>query len=194
MKVLDIGCFTGDFLQILHENGADVYGVELQTQAVAIANQKLSGRVIQADVYGNDYPQIEFDFIPMLGVIEHVIDPIKLLDRATELLASKGWLMIQTPNSNSFLARILQKYWPPYAPVEHIHLFSRKSLELSLTERGYETVVFMPHWKRLPISYIYNMLRNFGSEFYCLTSPLYKIMPNFIKNIVLPFYVGEMII
>ena len=32
--VLDIGCFTGEFLQLAAERGAEVYGLELQPRAV----------------------------------------------------------------------------------------------------------------------------------------------------------------
>jgi len=46
LKVLDVGCFTGEFLSLMQERkDADVYGLELQADAVAIANQRLPGRV-----------------------------------------------------------------------------------------------------------------------------------------------------
>ena len=192
LKVLDIGCFTGDFLELLQSRGADVYGLELQGQAVEIANRNLPGRIFKADVFSNDFPQMEFDIITLLAVIEHVIDPVKLLRRSAELLKEGGILMLQTPNSASFLARAMGKLWPPYAPIEHIHLFTRKSLELALRELGFEDITYNPHWKRLPIAYVYNMMQNFGPEFYRLFRPLYLLLPRSTTNISLPFYIGEM--
>jgi len=193
-KILDIGCFTGEFLELLHQRGADVYGLELQSEAVDIADRKLPGRIFKADVFSNDFPQIPCDIITLMGVIEHVTNPVKLFRRSTGLLKEGGILMLQTPDSSSLFARTMGKFWPPYAPVEHIHLFSRRSLELSLNELGYANIEFMPHWKRLPISYVYNMFRNFGPEFYRLLGPLYKLLPRFVANSLLLFYIGEMIV
>jgi len=44
-QLLDIGSFTGEFIQIMDEYNFKVTGVELQSEAVKIANQKLPGRV-----------------------------------------------------------------------------------------------------------------------------------------------------
>lgn len=164
LKVLDVGCFTGDFLQILKAQGADVYGLELQGRAVEIANRKLDGRVFQADIDRADFPEMSFDVISLLAVIEHVIDPMHLLSRAQEFLRPGGLLLIQTPNSGSFLARMMRGLWPPYAPVEHIHLFSRESLTVALRQMGFTEILYEAHWKKLPVDYVFSMLQNYGAE------------------------------
>jgi len=193
LKVLDVGCFTGGFLELLSTRHASVYGLELQTEAMEIASQKFPGRIFQADVYGNNFPQIEFDVITLLGVIEHVIDPIKLINRSTDLLSRDGFLLIQTPNSGSLFARMMGRLWPPYAPIEHIHLFSRRSLEQILKRSGYQDIDFIPHWKGLPIAYVFEMMQNYGPEFQRLLRPAYSRLPVSITQWSLPFYIGEMI-
>jgi cyclopropane fatty-acyl-phospholipid synthase-like methyltransferase len=49
-RVLDVGCFTGELLVLLADRGAAVYGVELQAEAVKLANERLGGRVVQTDI------------------------------------------------------------------------------------------------------------------------------------------------
>jgi len=191
-KILDIGCFTGGFLQLLKSEGSDIYGLELQQEAVEIANKTLNGRVFNANVTTYNFPQKKYDIISLLGLIEHVPHPMELLYRSNELLKKDGLIIIQTPNSSSFLATILGKFWPPFSPVEHIHLFSRKSLELALYKSGFTNLEFVPHWKKLPVGYVYNMFNNFGPEFHFILKPLDKILKDL--NIPLPFYIGEMII
>jgi 2-polyprenyl-3-methyl-5-hydroxy-6-metoxy-1,4-benzoquinol methylase len=154
-KVLDIGCFTGDFLKILKDLGADPYGIELQNEAVEIANKSLNGQVYNADLLGFEFPQIEYDVVTMLGLIEHVVQPLELIKRAASLLKKKGLFMIQTPDSASVLAKVMNKHWPPYAPVEHIHLFSKQSLKKVLQELGFTSIKFYPHVKMLPVNYVY---------------------------------------
>ena len=192
LKVLDIGCFTGEFLQLLQDRGAECYGVEFQSQAVEIANQKFPGRVFKGDAFSNEFPSMHFDVITLLGVIEHVLEPVRLLRRCSALLNPGGILMLQTPNSASFLARIMRQLWPPYAPIEHIHIFSAKSLNTCLSELGFEEIIHTSHWKRLPISYVYANSKNFGAEFYRWFKPLF--LPLSKINISLPFYIGEIVV
>jgi len=194
LKVLDIGCFTGEFLEILQRKGADVYGIELQKEAVEIANKKLGGRVYKADIMDNEFPNMNFDIISLLGLIEHVTDPIRLLKKCSDLLKKNGIIFIQTPNSGSLFARIMRKYWPPYTPIEHIHLFSRSSLESVLKKEQFTNITFKQSWKKLPIGYVFDMLQNFGPEFYRIVKPFARIVHKIGKNISLPFYIGEMII
>lgn len=195
LRVLDIGCFTGEFLCLLKEKGvADIYGLELQPEAVEIASKKLPGRIFKADVFSEDFPIVPCDVITLLGVIEHVLDPVELLKRAYALLKQGGILMLQTPNSTSFLAHVLGRFWPPYAPVEHIHIFSKRAIFQILNRIGFVDITFQAHWKKLPVAYVYHMLQHFGPEFHRLFRPLFRMLPSYITDLCLPFYVGEMIV
>lgn len=194
LRALDIGCFTGGFLQMLQAHGVDVYGLELQGEAVAIANEHLPGRVVQADIDTADLPNKTFDIVSLLAVVEHVSNPIRLLRRSAELLRSGGFMIVQTPNSGSFLARAMRGLWPLYAPVEHIHLFSRQSLERALNNVGMQGIVYEPHWKRLQLDYVYRMLQNYGPEFHRLARPIYSRLPRRLTRGAARFYIGEMIV
>lgn len=196
LTALDVGCFTGEFLYCMHQQGADVYGIEYQQQAAKIANQKLPGRIVNADVLNDSFslPLPEFDVITLFGVVEHVIDPVGLIERMVPLLKKNGLLMIQTPNSSSMLARLMGKYWLPYTPVEHIHLFSTKSLEKTLRRNMFENIIFKAHWKTLSIAYAHSMLKTFGPKFYRISKSFFDILPKFITEIRMPFYIGEVIL
>lgn len=194
LKVLDIGCFIGEFLELMKEKGAQVYGFELQKEAVKIANEKLHGRAYRIDVMNDKFPEQKFDIVTMIGLIEHVTNPIKLIKKCKKILKKDGLIFIQTPNTDSLFAKFMGKYWPPYSPVEHIHLFSRQSLEKVLRTNGFQHIQFKQSWKKLPIGYVYNMLKNFGPEFYVITKPFNFIINTVLKDFSFPFYIGEMII
>lgn len=193
LKILDVGCFTGEFLEIMQKKGADVYGLELQKEAVAIANKKLPGRIFKNDIMNDEIPAQQFDVITLFGLIEHVTDPKKLLKKSFHHVKKGGIIMIQTPNSSSLLARILQKYWPPYAPIEHVHLFGEKSIYKALKDSGFTVTLFKPHWKKLPLGYVYEMLQNYGPEFHRIVKPFEPILKPFFQ-LSFRFYVGEMIV
>jgi 2-polyprenyl-3-methyl-5-hydroxy-6-metoxy-1,4-benzoquinol methylase len=193
-KILDVGCFTGAFPVILRDAGADVYGLELQEEAARIANRRLPGRVFQARVEGTEFPQGPYDAITLLAVIEHVTDPRALLDPCVRLLKPGGVLMLQTPDTGSVVCRALGKYWPPYAPVEHLNLFSARSLKMLLTSLGLTRIEVQSHWKTLPVEYVYLMMQNYGPELRRFLTPLYNIAPGSVRRSALPFYVGEMLV
>ncbi|MCX6623769.1 MAG: class I SAM-dependent methyltransferase [Acidobacteria bacterium] len=192
-RLLDIGCFTGGFLEVMAAHGLDVYGEELQPEAVAEANRKFPGRVFPAAGAGDHFPAMHFEAVSMNAVIEHVVDPVKLLSRAAGLLAPGGFLMLETPDCSSFFARLLGRFWMPYAPVEHIHLFSRRSLAQALRRAGFEGLRFHRHWKLLPLGYAFDILRAFRPE---LRGPIHlarrALAPAL--RLALPFYIGEMVV
>ena len=193
VTVLDIGCFTGDFMAVLADRDADVYGVELQKPALEIAQRRFGNRVFQAEVRTNTLPDLRLDAATLLAVIEHVRDPRSLLTATARLLKSGGVIMVQTPNSMSLLARLMGRYWPPYEPVEHIHLFSAGAMHRLLTELGFHDLKVTRHWKRLPVEYVYEMLSNFGPELRRLAQPFYTLLPASLRRMSAPFYIGEMV-
>ncbi|MBU0548514.1 MAG: class I SAM-dependent methyltransferase, partial [Candidatus Omnitrophica bacterium] len=105
-----------------------------------------------------------------------------------------GLLVVQTPDTSSVLARFMKKRWPPFTPVEHIHLFSRKSLIGALEKIGFKDITVQKHRKVLTIKYVYEMLSTFGPEFQRLARPLYRFLPDGIKRCCLPFYIGEIVV
>jgi 2-polyprenyl-3-methyl-5-hydroxy-6-metoxy-1,4-benzoquinol methylase len=191
-RVLDIGCFTGDLLKVLSDRGADVYGLELQQEAVDIANAQLGGgRVFHADVHGERFPTGPYDIVTMMGLIEHVLDPRALVRRVRTLLTANGRLYIETPNGGSTIARTMRSLWPPLAPVEHIHIFSVRALTLLLESEGFDVVRVRRHVKHLPVNYIYEQLANFGGPGWQRVMTPARLL---LGNRTMPFYVGEMFV
>jgi len=195
LKLLDVGCFTGRFLDAAKEAGFITYGVEYQDEAANIANKKHEDRIFCGPI--EKYPRNsvgQFDVITLFGVIEHVTSPDTTLQIVAELLKPEGVMIIQTPNTKSAISKLLGKLWPAYAPIEHIYYFSYTNIRKILETNGFETIQTIRHWKKLPIAYVYNQFRNFGPEFYRLFS---KVMPLISKKVMswrLPFYGGEMIV
>jgi SAM-dependent methyltransferase len=191
-RVLDVGCFTGDLLEILAARGADVNGVELQREAVDIANERLGGgRVFQASVFGNEFPPGPYDVITMMGLIEHVLDPRAMIRRARQMLAPDGRLYLQTPNADSLIARLMRGSWPPLAPVEHIYLFGSRAIKTLLYDEGLGDVRTRAHVKRLPVGYVYEQFANFGGPAWQRAAAPLRVV---LHDARLPFYGGEMFV
>lgn len=193
-KILDVGCFTGEFLELMRERGASVYGTELQKEAVKIAESKFPDRIIQADIGTKHFPRLRFDIVTYLGLIEHVTDPHQLLESTVKLIKPGGLLVIQTPDCGSWLAQILGKWWPPLVPIEHIHVFSALGIKLLLASHGFTDIRIRPHIKRLPVAYVYKQFSTFGHHFGLILKPFGWFLSALPAVISLPFYGGEMIV
>lgn len=194
-KLLDIGCFTGRFLDVAKQAGFLTYGVEYQSEAAGIANQKHDRRVHCGQIENySEAPSSSFDVVTLFGVIEHVTAPDNTVRIISELIKRDGIFVVQTPDTASFPARFLGKWWPGYAPVEHIYYFSSQNIRFLLGKYGFKVVKIVSHWKRLPITYAYNQFQNFGPEFHKLFSNIIPLVPRKILNWKLPFYGGEMLL
>lgn len=134
-QVLEIGCGLGHFLAMCRDAGAHVQGVELDGLYADYAE-----RVQRLPIVRNYVEQVEFqqlfDVIALFHVVEHLEDPVQLLESLHRLLAPNGRLLIEVPN--------LAGPWriPPaeFFRVEHLFNFTFETLSQLLRRAGFEVV------------------------------------------------------
>jgi SAM-dependent methyltransferase len=195
LRILDIGCFSGTFLDLAQTAGLVTYGVEYQPEAAALASAKHGGRVFcgRIEQYRPDTGGC-FDIVTAFGLIEHLTEPNVVTQLASDVLKPGGLLVLQTPNTRSWLARVMGRTWPPYAPVEHVYYFSPHNLRLLLERHRLRFVEALPHWKRLPVEYVYRQLEFFGPEYHRILSHVVATLPARLLKLRLPFHGGEMLV
>lgn len=156
-SILDIGAATGYFLDLARRQGWETAGIEISDYAAKVARQR--GLDVKTGVVGQDlFPVSFFDVITMWDVLEHVRDPRSDLTRVYRLLRPGGLLLINTPNSGSFLARLLGTGWHLLVPPEHLHYFTPKSLALLLEQLGFEVLKISFQGKVFTLEYIFHTL------------------------------------
>lgn len=95
--VLDVGFGRGKFLYTLMRLGAIPYGLELDEKAIEYARALGINNVFKGSVEDLEN-KTRFNLIIMNDFIEHSLNPMVLLKKASNLLESDGLLMIWTPN------------------------------------------------------------------------------------------------
>jgi SAM-dependent methyltransferase len=124
--ILDLGCGTGAWLARLADAGfTNLSGVDHnkdQFGAQSVAN------FIPGDLMAEtEWPTGKFAFVSAIEVIEHVENPERIIAVATRCLASRGWLMVTTPNIYSvrvrtrFLLTGKLTFFDTNAAPDHIH-------------------------------------------------------------------------
>lgn len=96
-KVLDVGFGRARFLYSLMKLGAIPFGVELDEKAIKYAAALGIHNVNKGSIEDLS-DEIKFNLIILNDLIEHPINPMNVLKKASDLLDSKGLLMIWTPN------------------------------------------------------------------------------------------------
>ena len=100
-KLLEIGCGTGLFLEILYQMGFDVTGMDSSPEMVMAARKRLRNRAELHLGVGEHmgYCDNEFDYAFLWSVLEFTEDPKMMLEEAARV-AEKG-LLIGFLNKNS---------------------------------------------------------------------------------------------
>lgn len=83
-----------------------------------------------------------YDAISMSHYLEHTLDPRAELAAAHTALADRGCLLIEVPDPEFWLARLLRRYWLPYFQPQHLHLLSVGNLERLLRDAGFTAVAW----------------------------------------------------
>lgn len=126
--MLDVGCGNGDLLARMRRRGLSVEGVDVDGAALEQARRKHGLTVHLGRLEDIRFPDDSFDIVTMNHVIEHVHDPVLLLQECLRILKPGGRLSVATPNLDGLGHRRFGRNWRGLEPPRHLHLFTRKSL------------------------------------------------------------------
>ena len=97
-KILDFGCGTGWLTERLAELG-ETTGIDLADRVIEAAQSRAPHLTfIAGDIFQLPLQSAHYDIVVSQEVIAHIPDQAAYLDRAAELLKSRGYLIITTPN------------------------------------------------------------------------------------------------
>jgi len=149
--LLDVGAGEGYFSKYFFENDWTVTACDFSTDGMTRHNPALLPSMVQGNLFDTldqlNKQQRSYGFVNLKNILEHVIDPVALLNRAHTLLESGALLRIEVPNDYSAFQNMLLDQnmttdtW--FAPPEHLHYFNVESLKKLLVSQGYNVELVM---------------------------------------------------
>lgn len=139
--MLNIGSGNGRFEVALKKNGyTDVTGIDPSSESV----ERLKNAGIKAYI-GSIYSPVsqneanKYDFISLIGVIEHLLFPGMGIENVRKLLKDDGIFIINIPDY-SILGKKTKGIMPNYFNQEHINYFSEISLDNLMNKFGMQSI------------------------------------------------------
>lgn len=137
-KILDLGCGTGDTLILLKKLGWDVYGMDMDENAIATAKKRgLNNLKLGTHNSLDEYQDNYFDAIRLYHVIEHLDNPARCLNLIKRKLKKGGELIMGTPNIESVVSKIFKPYWYNLDSPRHLFVFSPRTLRMLVEKNGF---------------------------------------------------------
>jgi dolichol-phosphate mannosyltransferase len=149
--LLDIGCYTGIFLELARQRGWQTLGIEPATWAARKAQEK-GLEVINAPFLKAAIPAESFDVVTMWDVIEHLHDPLRALREVRRILRPCGILGLSTMDAGSVFAKLAARRWPWYMRM-HLYYFTPGTLTEMLKAAGFEVLTIEHHRRTVSVRY-----------------------------------------
>ena len=155
-SIFDIGSGSGYFLLRAKEKGWAVDGVE--PNLIAADHSRKIGVPVINDFFGNVniHTMKKFNAINLFDVLEHVHNPIEVLENCYKLLKPKGIIVIEVPNDYNPLQKIVQntlkkeEYWLTIltksrnyhwaSKMDHLNYFNFQSLNRMLKRLDFKII------------------------------------------------------
>ena len=137
LKILDIGCSFGGFINEAKKMDFDVYGLDVSEYSVNYARNELGLNNVKAgELSKGMYDENFFDVITMVEVIEHVKNPREILTEIYRILKPGGIVLLQTANMDGKQAKVAGKDYHYFLP-GHLFYFSVNTLTNYLKTIGF---------------------------------------------------------
>ena len=157
-SALDIGAGDGAFVEALQGLGfKHVIGVEPSKEPVQRATPATRALIRNDFFRAEDFEENTFDLVTCFQTLEHLEDPLSFVNDAKKLLRPGGILMTVAHDFRAPLARLLGARSPIY-DIEHLQLFSAKSLDRLYQHAGFSAISVSSLRNAYPVNYWLRLL------------------------------------
>lgn len=142
--LLDYGCGSGHFLAHCQAKGWEVFGIEPDDGARAIAQKAVQSIYKTREELIEKQLSPEYSAISLWHVLEHLPDLTKVIEFLNKSLRHDGALFVAVPNPQSYDADKYKAHWAAYDLPRHLYHFDRNSIRKLFEKSGFVLVDVRP--------------------------------------------------
>jgi 2-polyprenyl-3-methyl-5-hydroxy-6-metoxy-1,4-benzoquinol methylase len=147
-NLLEIGCSTGVRLKRLQDYGWNTQGVEMSERASHLAKKENGLNVVTGSIDDFDFKPESFDVIIMDMVLEHLYNPLSVIEKISNWLKKDGELIFSIPYFHGTEFKIFKQHTYTLHLPNHIVFFNKKSLRAILKNKFSDTKFIFQHFDR----------------------------------------------
>lgn len=170
-SAFEIGCGNGKLLYLLKKDGWKTKGLDLSSFAVTNIRNILGIEVFCQNIF--DYEDDnKYDLVILRHVLEHLIDPIRIMNKINKMLKDEGFALLEFPNiegwdlkAKRFLEKFglaKRKYSDNYLP-GHCNEYCKKSFEYLAKIAGFR-VLYYETYSQNPLKNLIYKNFNIGNK------------------------------
>ncbi|MFA5878106.1 MAG: class I SAM-dependent methyltransferase [Candidatus Staskawiczbacteria bacterium] len=115
-KVLDLGCGTGEFLNELEKRGCEVWGVDFDKNAIALAEKNFDFKNIYNSSFEVFFQKInlpKFDIVTSFQVLQYLDNPLEFIKNIKKILKPNGKIVLSVQSRKRVIADFNNWEFPP---------------------------------------------------------------------------------
>lgn len=134
-SVLEIGGGEGIFLDLLRESGYETQLIEPSKTASKRAEKR--GLNVHHGYFQEVKLEKKFDVLCLGHVLEHIDNPMFVMNTLKGYLKPKGFILLTQTNINGFMPRFLRDQWYGWVPDQHFTHFSLPGIKFLARQTGF---------------------------------------------------------
>jgi SAM-dependent methyltransferase len=156
--LVDIGCGNGFVLEVARARGwTDLRGVEPSSDAIAQAPADIGELIVQDVMHAGLLPHESFDAVTLFQVLDHIPEPLALLQECRAILRPRGVILALNHNVTAWSARLLGER-SPIVDVEHTYLYSPATMRRLFERAGFDVLTVGPVRNTYSLAYLMHLV------------------------------------
>lgn len=135
--VLDVGCSSGHFMDLVKGKTGKIYGSELNKREIDFCRDQLNLDVSDEPLEKR-FKKETFDYITLIFVLEHIADPQGFLNHLKTFLKPDGKMVILVPNVKDALVSFydIAEFKKFHYCIEHLYYYDDKTIKKLFDKTG----------------------------------------------------------
>jgi 2-polyprenyl-3-methyl-5-hydroxy-6-metoxy-1,4-benzoquinol methylase len=131
IRILDVGCGSGDFVSVACDLGYDAYGIDPHLPSHCHKPHLECKKLHEINASS-------FDIVVLLNVAEHLVSPREFFKEVHRVLVDGGIVLLTCPYGNSLARQFYRKSWNHLVLDEHLLFWTPKSLSKMFKQIGFK--------------------------------------------------------